>query len=76
MGYGIGMNETTKQSIECLIDAFIAERGCSRLIAAGYAAQACIDEYNNIQKRLGSTARSRIVDAGWSPGESGVSIRY
>ena len=59
------MTETVKQSIECLIDALIAERGCSRLIAAGYAAQVCVDEYNNIQERLGSTARSQIVDAEW-----------
>lgn len=59
------MTETTKQSIDCLIDACMAERGCSRLIAANYAAQACLDEYNRIQADLGSKAESQIVDSGY-----------
>lgn len=56
---------TTKNALENLIDACMAERGCSRLIAANYAADACLAEYNRIQCDLGSTARSQIVDCAW-----------
>lgn len=59
------MNENTVKALNALINTFMEERGCSRLIAAGYAAEACVNEYNQIQARLGSTAQSRIVDAEW-----------
>lgn len=42
----------TEKALKALIDAWIDERGCSRLIAAGYAADAAKREYEAISKRV------------------------
>lgn len=57
--------ETKLTAVKSLIDACMAERGCSRLNAAQWAANECLKEYNRIQMELGSKARSQIVDCGW-----------
>lgn len=46
--------ERKAAAVNALIDFFIDTRGCSRLIAAGHATQACENEYKAIQERLHS----------------------
>lgn len=59
------MTKNIESAVAALIDACMAERGCSRLIAAAHAAEACVVVYNRIQLDTGSTARSQIVDCAW-----------
>ena len=55
---------TSKQAKDEIIKAFMMERGCSRLNAAGYAMHALVTEYNAIQARLGCKLTTVIVDSG------------
>jgi len=40
------------EAVEALINFFINSRGCSRLIAAGYAAQECKKRYDEISDNV------------------------
>lgn len=50
------MNTTktkAEDALKAFIDAYIDTRGCSRLIATGYALEAVLKEYNAISNRTG-----------------------
>lgn len=47
-----GEGNAPRVALKALIDAYIDTRGCSRLIATGYAADAAKREYEAISKRI------------------------
>ena len=53
-----------EQAVENLICTIIQERGCSRLIATGYALHVLCNEYNAMQRRLGCLSTTVVVDEG------------
>lgn len=59
------LTENTQNALANLLDAFMAERGCSRLNAAGYAVQATVDEYNRISQSLGTRSPLTTVAKGY-----------